>query len=260
MLPAIPALSTEPVLVVVLDHAHARYFLVAGRAVEEVACLVSPRMRGGKFHSDRRGSPGWGERGFHARRLEEVRRHYAAVARRLGGLVRAHGAGAIVIGASRRVAAEFRSTFPPALARRVVGVTLLNATAVNRATLQQAVRQALDAADRGAQRAWVGAFLDAFGKQRAVEGIRPVLEALGRNQVRALLVDSALTAAGFRGARSRRLAMTKEEVTGEPVTRVPDLVGAALQDAGRRHAPAIIVRDPRLAAQFDGMAALLRYR
>ena len=45
------------ILAVVLDHAHARLFLVDDAHAVELPCLVSPRMRGGKFHSDRQGAP-----------------------------------------------------------------------------------------------------------------------------------------------------------------------------------------------------------
>ena len=255
-----PAAPAEPILAAVLDHAHARFFVVAGSQVREIECLTSPRMRGGKFHSDRQGSPGWGERGFHGRRHEEERRHYAAVARRLGGLVRAHGAEGVVIGGSRRVVAEFREALSPTLARAVLGVALLNVTAVSVDAVRRAVRAARDTAELAEQRAWVAALTEGFGKGRAVEGIRPVLQALDRNQVRVLLVAQDQARVGYRGARTGRLILSKDEAAGEASVRVPNLIAAVVEEARRRRAPVIEVRERRLAARFDGIAALLRYR
>ena len=93
-----------------------------------------------------------------------------------------------------------------------------------------------------------------------MDGLRPVLEALERDQVRALLVWPDLHRTGFRGARSGRLMASKDAAGEEPVVRVTDLIAVVTEEAKRRHAPVIVVRDRRLAAQFDGVAALLRYR
>jgi len=53
------------VLVVVVDRAHARFFEVGANDPHavELPGLSSPAMRGGKFHSDRQGGPGWGGSG-----------------------------------------------------------------------------------------------------------------------------------------------------------------------------------------------------
>lgn len=257
---ATPAAPAERLLAVVLDHAHARFFIVAGSEVQEVECLVSPRMRGGRFHSDRQGSPGWGEHGFHGRRQEEERRHYATVARRLGVLLRTHGAGGVVIGGSRRVVAEFRAALPQALARTVLGVSLLNPIAVSGDAVRRAARVARQAAERADQRGALAELREGFGSGRAVDGMRPVLQALERNQVRQLLLDQDQVRVGFRGARSGRLLVSKDDAAGEPVVRVPNLVAAMADEARRRGAAVLVVRDRSLAARFDGIAALLRYR
>lgn len=253
-------MADATLVVAVLDHAHARFFQVTGARVRELECLVSPRMRGGKFHGDRRGSPGWGERGFHARRQEEERRHYRAVARRLGVLVRASGARGVVIGGSRRLTAELRAALSPALSRIVLGTATLNPAAVSKEDVREAARQAYRAADLGDQRAAVAALVEGFGKDRAVDGLPQVLQALERNQVRALLVDPRYVSPGYRGARTGRLMLSKTAAADEPVVRVPDVVAAAAAAARRRRARIIMVRDRRLAGRFDKVGALLRYR
>jgi len=250
----------DTVVVVVLDHAHARFFRVIGTRVRELEGVTSPRMRGGRFHSDRRGSPGWGERGFHARRREEEHRHYAVVARQLSRLVRSSGARGVVIGGSRRLIAELRGALPPALAGAVLGTALLNPLRLTNDEIRDAARVGFRAADLGDQRVAVAALVEGFGTERAVEGLRPVLEALERNQVRLLLVDADYVTPGFRCARSGRLVLSKTESAGEPVIRVANVVTAAAVEARRRRARVITVRDRRLAGRFDKVGALLRYR
>lgn len=258
--PAAPVTTGVTLVVVVLDHAHARFFQVTDDRVREMDCLVSPRTRGGKFHSDRQDSPGWGERGFHARRREEERRHYRAVGRRLSALARTSRARGVVIGGSRRLAAEFRASLAPALARHVLGTALLNPTRLTEEAIRSAARLGSRAADLGDQRAAVAALLEGFGVDRAVEGLPQVLEALERNQVQVLLVDPSYASPGFRGARSGRLVLSRSGVTGEPLVRVADVVTAAAAEARRRRARVIVVRDRRLADRFDKVGAVLRYR
>lgn len=253
------AATGAPLIVVTLDHAHARFFKVTGGRVRETDCLVSPRMRGGKFHSDRHGSPGWGERGFHARRREEERRHYRAVARRLSALVRKNGARGVVLGGSRRLTAELRAALSPALARVVLGTALLNPAALTDEAVLEAARLGYRAAELSDQRAAVAALLEGFGRDRAVEGLPQVLQALERNQVQALLVDPTYASPGFRGARSGRLVLSKADVAGEPVERISDVITAAAAEARRQRARVIVVRDRRLAGKFTKVGALLRY-
>jgi hypothetical protein len=250
----------ESVVVVVLDHAHARFFRVTGSRVRELECLASPRTRGGKFHSDRRGSPGWGERGFHARRREEERRHYAAAARRLARLVRVGGARGVVIGGSRRLVAELRGALSPTLARGVLGTALLNPLRLSEEDVRAAARVGYREAELGDQRMAVATLVEGFGMERAVDGLRPVLEALAHNQVQVLLVDPEYVAPGFRCARSRRLVLSKADSAGEPVVRVSNILTAAAVEARRLGARVITVRDRRLAGKFDKAGALLRYR
>ena len=72
-----------PILLAAVDRTHARFFRVTVDDVEELTGLTLPATRGGKFHSDRADSPGWGEHDYHNRIREERHRHAAAVADRL---------------------------------------------------------------------------------------------------------------------------------------------------------------------------------
>lgn len=256
---AAPAEAGAPMLAVVLDHAHARLFLVNDARATELPCVVSPRMRGGKFHSDRQGAPGWNESAFHGRRREEERRHYASVARRVGVLSRAHGAQGLLLAGTREVVTALENALPPRLAPLVVGTARLNPTELTAAQVVIAVRDVRHADGRDAQEELVKAVVEGFGTGRAVDGLRAVLQALARDQVRTLLVGRGAGPPGYRCLPSRRLVRSKVEAEGEGVVRVPDLVAAAAGEAEQHGGAVAEIRDPQLASRFDGVAALLRY-
>lgn len=247
-------------LVVAVDHAHARFFLVRKRETVELPCLVSPRMRGGKFHSDRQGSPGWGEGGFHGRRREEERRHMAAVARRIASEARAHDAHEVVLGGAAPVLAAVRRALSPTAARLVAGTAPLNPVELTAARVARVTPAVHRSHDRLVQAEWLGKLRDAFGRRLAAEGLRDVLRALGEGQVRTLLVARGFTRAGYRCAGSGRLVLTKADAEGEPVVRIADVVAAAKEDARALRGAVIEIEDPQLAARLDGVAALLRHR
>jgi hypothetical protein len=132
--------ETSRVLAVVLDRAHARFFDVRAWETVELTSLQSPAMRGGRFHSDRQGGPGWGEHAYHGRIREERRRHLAAVAERLAGFTREHPETSIIIAGSGIAAGAFRRALPPELRERVLGTVRLNPTEVTPAQVARAVR------------------------------------------------------------------------------------------------------------------------
>jgi hypothetical protein len=138
-----PGITAEPLLTVVLDHAHARLFLVDDEHTSELPCLVSPRIRGRKFRGDWGDSPGWGEAAYHGRRREEGRRHYAEVTRRIGALVVAHKAGAIVLGGTDPVVAALKQALPARLSKLVVGTVRLNPTALTVAQVRARIAELL---------------------------------------------------------------------------------------------------------------------
>lgn len=256
--PPLPAAATS--LVVAVDHAHARFFLVNKQETVELPCLVSPRMRGGKFHSDRQGSPGWGEGGFHGRRREEERRHLAAVARRIASELRVHDAAEVVLGGSAPVLAALRRALPAAVSRLVAGTAPLNPVELTPARVARITPALHRAHTRLLQAEWLGKLREAFGRGLATEGLRDVLRALGEGQVRTLLVARGFARAGYRCTGSGRLVLTKADAEGEPVVRIGDIVAAAQADTRAARGAVIEIEDPQLAARLDGVAALLRHR
>jgi hypothetical protein len=182
------------------------------------------------------------------------------VGRRLGALVRAHGAQELVLGGSEPVVAALRTALSPLLVEMVAGTPRLNPLEVTVAAVHGAAQVAHRAHMLAAQTALVDSMQEAFGAERAVDGLRAVLLALGHDQIRTLLVATGYRRSGYRCAGSGRLVLDKEEAKGEAVARVPDLVAAAATETRRCGGEVVEITEPRLAARIDGVAAQLRYR
>ena len=254
-------IGVDRLVAVVLDRAHARFFEVTAAGTVELPSLHSPAMRGGRFHSDRQGGPGWGEHDYHGRIHEEKRRHYAGIAERLIALQRAGPLAGVVLAGPGSTAATLRGFLPPALADQVIGSAKLNPTEVTGARVKEVARRLQATHQHDTERALVSGLLEGLGTGWAENGTRAVLAALARRQVRTLLVRSDVRGAGFRCAGSGRLVLSASDCRGEgdPVP-VRDLVGEAIMDAQAQDAAIVIVTDAETAKTIDGLAALLRFR
>ena len=252
--------SDDRVLTVVLDRAHARFFVLTAAGTVELTSLRSPAMRGGKFHSDRHGGPGWGEHDYHDRIREEQKRHYAAIAEQLERLQRIHGVMGFVLAGPGDTGAALQRALPPALAERVIGTAKLNPTEVTAAMVQAAAAPLLEQHRINAERKVVAAMLEGLGTGRAETGMRAVLRALAKGQVRVLLVREDAQGTGFRCAKSGRLVPSAADCLGEgePIP-VSDLVAEASAEARRQGATVTVIRDPEAAKAVDTLGALLRF-
>jgi stalled ribosome rescue protein Dom34 len=231
--------GTERVLVVVLDREHARFFEVAAAGTTELTSLHSPAMRGGKFHSDRQGGPGWGEREYHGRLHEEERRHVEGVVEQMEHLDRNPADAVFVAGPKTAVAALTRS-FPPTLAGRLIGTAHMNPTAVTSAEVERAVHAAQAAQRPVTEREVMHAMNEGLGSGRATNGAQETLGALAKRQVRTLLVR----------ADALRL---------DDTAAVRELVEQAVRDARDQDATVVTIHEPEIAKHIDVMAALLRW-
>lgn len=251
----------DRVIAVVLDRAHARFFQVTATETVELPSLHSPAMRGGKFHSDRQGGPGWGEHAFHGRIREEERRHYAGIVERLTELHGARSLAGVVLAGPGNTARALREFLPSALADHVIGSARLNPTEVTPAKVRDVALALSRKHQRDAEQALVSGVLHGLGSGRAENGTRAVLAALAKRQVRTLLVRPDVRGTGFRCAGSGRLVLSASDCRGEgePVP-VPDLVGEAIADARGQDAAIVVVAEPDNAKVIDGLAALLRFR
>jgi peptide chain release factor subunit 1 len=249
------------ILVALIDRTHARFFEVTAFEVREVSDLFVPATRGGKYHSDRADSPGWGEHHFHTRIREERHRHSAGVAQQLAALVAAGPCQGIVLAGPTRTIMDQQRFLPRALAERVVGTVRLNPTAATSAEVRKAALEARTEWERAHESSVLAEVEQGIGTGWAVNGARPALRALGRGQVRVLIVPAGQAGSGYRCALSGRLVLARGDCQGEgdPVP-IPDLVSEALEEALRQHVEVEVIDDPEIETRVDGLAALLRFR
>jgi peptide subunit release factor 1 (eRF1) len=250
-----------PLIVAVFDRLHARFFDIDDAGVRELDCLASRGMRGGKFHSDRQGSPGWGERGYQQRVREDTKRHLVAVARRLAALERRRPIRDLLLAAPGGIAGTIKSVLPPAVAARVIGTARLNPTELTHAAVHRAARASVGRRERDAEAALLRELQDGLGTGKSVNGVRETLRALAKGQVHTLLVRPGLLPEGFRCAASGRLVPSRADCRGEgDAVPVLDLVGAASEEAVRQRGTVVTARSTALAREIDGLAALLRFQ
>lgn len=249
----------EPVLVALIDRTHARFFETTPMAATELAGLVEPAGRGGKFHSDRHGAPGWGERDYHGRLAAERHRHYAAVARRIEELARRRVTRGIVLAGPGKETAALARFFPGRLAHRLLGTVRLNPTSATIADVRTAAMAAAEEHDDGAIARELEALRDTLGTGWAVDGVVETLRALHRGQVRTLFVQEGLEGQAYRCGATARLALSPGDCRGEGEARpVRALADEAIEEALRLRAGVIVVPQ-RAAGAIDRLAATLRF-
>ncbi len=248
-------------LMVVADRVHARLFEITPFQAQELSCCRSTGMRGGKYHSDRQGSPGWGEADYHNRIREEAQRHYDRIGQELLARDRGGVARDVILAGPGTVPTTLLRFLPPALTERVIGMASLNPTEVTPAAVYRAALHVTETQRRAGERDLVTAVERGCTAGWAVNGIGPTLRALANGQVRVLLVGVDMHEPGYRCAASRRLAVSKTACLGEgePVP-VPDVVSDAIQQALQQHVSVSVIRDREAVGAIDGMAALLRFR
>lgn len=253
--------EVEPILAVVIDRAHARFFTVSATGATELPGLTEPNTRGGKYHSDRHGSPGWGERDYHGRLEEERHRHYAQVVAHVEELV--HGRafrGLALAGPSDQTGALVRF-LPEHWATRVLGTAKLNPTAVSPADVQGAALDLAEAHDRRELTVALNDLNNAYGSGWATDGPRETLRALHRGQARTLFIREGLTGAAYRCSATGRLVLSQDDCRDEGAPEpLRDIVDEAIEDALSQGIRVRFVPDMPAADTVDGMAATLRFR
>ena len=248
-------------LTVVLDRTAARIFEVSAFGAVELDDLRASATRGSRYHSDRQGSPGTGEHQYNNRIREEKQRHYAAIAQRLFELHRKRPVHGVVLAGPGRDAGAVAAFLHPYLAERLMGVVSLNPKQAKAPLVYEATLAARAEYEREAERDIARGLENALGEGWAVDGISETLRALGRGQVRTLLVNADAQAGGFHSARTGRLALEEHELRGDgEVHPVLDVVDDAMEEALRQRVEVEVVFDDSARAAIHGLAGLLRFR
>jgi peptide chain release factor subunit 1 len=249
------------VLAAVVDRRGARIFEVTAFGGRELIDMVGGETRGGRFHSDREDSPGWGEAAFHHRIKEEHLRHYAQVARELAVLDGQLPVRGVVLAGPGPDASALVRFLSPSLRQRHLGTARLNLKQVTVAIVRDTVLSLRRQHELEAERALVTELEKALGTGWGVAGPRATLRALGRGQVRTLLMRPELTGWGFRCATTGRLVIAKADCRDEGAPEpVADLVNEAIEEALRQRVTVVAIDDPESGEAIDGLAGLLRFR
>ncbi len=248
-------------LVSLFDRGRARFFEVTAFEVRELSGLRAVSTRGGKFHSDRQDSPGWGERSFHHRIEEERHRHFAAIGRHLATLDRELPARGIVLAGPAEETRAATRFLDHALTERLMGTVQLNPTSAKPAEVRAASLGVRREFERTHERLLVLGMESRLGEGWAVNGAQPTLRALARGQVRTLFLRSDETGSGFRCADTGRLALARGECRGEgaPIP-VPDLVNETIEEALHQRVNVVVIHEREARELIDGLAAILRFR
>jgi peptide subunit release factor 1 (eRF1) len=253
--------GTQPILTIVIDRAHARFFEVTASGLTELACLTAGSTRGGKFHSDRGDAPGWGEHDYHRRLEQERHRHYVNVVRRVEEFLRARPIRGIVLAGPTDHTSALAHFLPDGIADRLLGTAKLNPTAVSAAELQATSLTLAEEHSRKIMGSELIALDDAVGSGWAVNGPRETLKALHQGQVRTLFIRENLEGRGFRCSATGRLVLAQGDCRNEGQPQaVRDLVDEAIEEALRQRVRVVIVPDCTGAEAVDGLAAALRFR
>jgi peptide subunit release factor 1 (eRF1) len=245
---------------VVVDRTSARVFAVSATGASEVLDITADSTRGGRFHGDQDG-PGWGEHTYNNRIRQEKQRHFETVARELQSLDRREPARGLVLAGIGADASALAPFLQASLQARLFGSARLNPKELTPALVHAATLEVREEHKRAEERALLDLVETKEGEGWAVNGVRDTLKALGRGQVRTLLVSADASMPGWRCADSGRLAINLADCRGEgePVP-VVDVIDDAIEEALRQRVELNVVYGREQVERIDGLAALLRFR
>lgn len=248
-------------LTAVLDRTAARIFEVTAFGTTELEGVTSRATRGGRYRGDRQDGPGMGEHQYHNRIREEKQRHYAMIAQRLFEHHRKHPVHGVVLAGPGKDAGAVAAFLHPYLAERLMGVVSLNPQEVTPAVVHEATLATRTEYERESERAIAQGLGSALGEGWAVDGVDATLKALGRGQVRTLLVSADAQRPGFRSGRTGRLAVYERELQADgEVVAVLDVVDEAIEEALRQRVDVEVLYDPEARGAVKELAGLLRFR
>jgi len=248
-------------LTAVLDRTAARIFEVTAFGTTELEGVTSRATRGGRYRGDRQDGPGMGEHQYHNRIREEKQRHYALIAQRLFDHHRQHPVHGVVLAGPGKDAGAVAAFLHPYLAERLMGVVSLNPQEVTAAVVHEATLATRTEYERESERAIAHGLDSALGEGWAVDGMDATLKALGRGQVRTLLVSADAQRPGFRSGRTGRLAAYERELQADgDVVPVLDVVDEAIEEALRQRVDVEVLYDAEARGAVKELAGLLRFR
>jgi hypothetical protein len=250
----------ERYAVVLVEQNRARLFTVFMGAIEESVAMrddeVPPRHdQGGASQSH-----------FQHHHDLHVLWHLKRVAGRLAALFRSRPFDRLILAGPEEVTSELRPLLPDPLARRVVAVVPLEASAGEREVLEKTLEIEAGVEREAEDRLLDELFETAGAGGRATRGLAPTLEALWLGEVRTLVVADGAAREGSECPRCGRLepgAVATCPACGSAMRQVHDVFHRAMARAVEQAGRVEVVHGEaarRLLQAGDGLGALLRFR
>jgi peptide chain release factor subunit 1 len=235
-------------VVVFVDSARARIFVVAGNAMQ-----AARQVEGVKTKHHKMG--GWSQARYQ-RHVENLRQqHLKEVAEVLGRIATDEGIKSIVIAGDQTVVSRLRDEMPKDLAERIVDVVNLEAHAADRDILE-ATQEAMRASDAETDRERVSALLDAYRADGlGVAGVEDTLRALEMGQVDELIITAVPDTIDPGKSEGTDSAGKSPDRSAEE--RAADhLIAKARQTAAKVR----FIEDASLLSAVGGVGAFLRFK
>lgn len=245
---------------VTLDRATALIWEVTAYEAKVVRKIETDVTRGGRYHGGGSGDA-TAEHAFHNRIQNEKRRHHESVARALFELERSSPGHQVVLAGIGADAGALEPFLHNYVADRLIGVAKLAPKDATPSAVHHLTMDVREAYARASEVRHVEELAEGLGTGWAVNGVKDTLRALGKGQVRTLLVRDDAAVAGFRSMASGRLALLARELRedGDVVPTV-DVIDDAIEEALRQRVALDVVYDVESADAIDGIAGLLRFK
>lgn len=245
---------------VVLDRATALIWEVTAFDARMVRKVETEVTRGGRFHGPSR----WdrtGEHAYHNRIQNEKKRHLENVARALFEVDRRSPGHQLVLAGAGSDASALEPFLHSYLADRLIGVARLAPKDATTQSVHQLTMEVREAHARASEHRHVEELQEGLGTGWAINGVEETLRALGKGQVRTLLVNAEASRPGFRSMATGRLAIAALDLKSDgEVVPVLDVIDDAIEEALRQRVALDVVHDDDVRGAVQGLAALLRFK
>lgn len=266
------------IVTVLIDRKKARIFRLETEGCHEILDFFYPEAaRTKKFKStkgkfNQRLSPttgtgslvqGYGEHGFHRTIDNEIHQHYKYVADKLFYSFNKNKFDYLVLGGTEKNISEFSHHLHSYLQERLVGKIRADVTKSKLSQVAEMTIETFRTSNTNKEKNILKEFEEKLGTGHAVNGLTPTLKALGKGQVKMLLVEESFSSSGFICPQTRVLTLKKKKGICpegiEPVA-VVDVVDDAIEEASRQKSEIEILRGRGAQKKIDGIGAILRFK
>lgn len=266
------------IITVIIDRKKARIFRLEPEGCHEILDYFYPEAsRTKKFKStkgkfNQRLSPttgtgslvqGYGEHGFHRTIDNEIHQHYKYVADKLFHSYNDNKFDFLVLGGTGKNISEFSHHLHSYLQRKLIGTIRVDVTKCKTSEVSEMTIETFRTFNTNKEKIILKEFEEKLSTRHAVNGLIPTLKALGRGQVKSLLVEDSFSSPGFICPQTRVLALKKKKdicPEGIKPIAVVDVVNEAIEEASRQKSEIEILSDPQAQRKIEGIGAILRFK